>query len=168
MSKFIPKSRFGNGVVTSNKYDWSSKAYSKKEEDEDKSYRTNMRNEKERIESIPLEKLSFTDIYTEPFTEMMSWIYSGDSFCFQFLNGSDESNKKVLDILNGDITTYKRQDLKNDDNTIKIFINDNWVDYILIRGWGNLTGTGAYNLAGEYACKIQDTLAEFIMNKLKK
>jgi hypothetical protein len=38
---------------------------------------------------------------------------------------------------------------------------------ILIRGWGNLTGVGSYNLDGEYAAKIQDTLAEYIVEKLK-
>ena len=37
----------------------------------------------------------------------------------------------------------------------------------MIRGWGNLTGVGAYNLNGDYATKIQDTLAEYIIEKLK-
>jgi hypothetical protein len=41
-------------------------------------------------------------------------------------------------------------------------------EFILIRGWGNLTGTGSYNLDGEYAGKIQDTLAEYIVEKLNK
>ena len=31
-----------------------------------------------------------------------------------------------------------------------------------------LTGTGAYNLDSEYACKIQDTLEEFIVEKLAR
>ena len=41
-------------------------------------------------------------------------------------------------------------------------------EFILIRGWGNLTGTGSYNLDGEYAGKIQDSLAEYIVEKLNK
>ena len=37
---------------------------------------------------------------------------------------------------------------------------------ILIRGWGNLTGIGAHNLSVEEAANIQDTFADFIVERL--
>ena len=37
-----------------------------------------------------------------------------------------------------------------------------------IRGWGNLTGTGGYNLSEESAMIVQDTLAEYIIQRLNK
>jgi hypothetical protein len=49
---------------------------------------------------------------------------------------------------------------------ISIKVEDELTPLILIRGWGNLTGCGAYNLDGEYAGKIQDTLEEYIIEKL--
>lgn len=39
--------------------------------------------------------------------------------------------------------------------------------FIDIRGWGYLTGTGGLNLPDEQAQKIQDDLAEYIIEKLK-
>jgi len=39
---------------------------------------------------------------------------------------------------------------------------------ILIRGWGNLTGTGAHNLKEEEAANIQDTFAEYIVEQLNR
>ena len=35
-----------------------------------------------------------------------------------------------------------------------------------IRGWGNLTGAGAHNLSVEEAANIQDTFADFIVERL--
>lgn len=40
------------------------------------------------------------------------------------------------------------------------------IPLITIRGWGNLTGIGANNLSHEEAANIQDTFAEFIVEKL--
>lgn len=164
-SKFIPKSRITHQATT---WEWESKPISKaereKEERENREYNNKMESEKQRIQSIPLEKLSFRDLYTEPFkdTSRIGWVYSGDNFIFQFLSYNDETNKKCLQILNGKLLEYNRHDVKHLNG--EITIND--VPFILIRGWGRLTGTGAYNLDAEYACRIQDTLAEYIVEKL--
>ena len=37
---------------------------------------------------------------------------------------------------------------------------------LLVRGWGMLTGIGAYNLKIDYAAKIQDEFANWCVNKL--
>lgn len=121
---------------------------------------------KNRIESIPLENLAFKDLYQFPFheTKYSSWVYDNDSnFIFQFEFSDKETRRKTLEILNGELLEYKRQEVTHDRG--EIFVNGQL--FILIRGWGNLTGTGAYNLKGEYAAKIQDTLAEYIVEKLK-
>jgi len=166
-SKFIKNRRFDNKPQLWSDYMWSSPnilAEDKKEEEQRKEYRNHLAKEKERIEAIPLEKLSFRDLYVEPFikSDVIDWVYSGKNFVFQFLSGGKRDKSRCLGILNGEITEYNRQDVKNDNGEITI----NGHPFILIRGWGNLTGSGAYNLKEEYACKIQDTLAEFIVEKL--
>ncbi len=40
--------------------------------------------------------------------------------------------------------------------------------YITIRGWGNLTGIGGYNLSEEQASKIQDDFRDWIIYKISK
>jgi hypothetical protein len=40
--------------------------------------------------------------------------------------------------------------------------------FILIRGWGNLTGTGAHHFSEEKAVKIQDDFRDWIIYKLSK
>ena len=164
MSKYIPNTK----QAQKSQWMWSSKPYSKaereKEERENKEYRDKLEAVKNRIESIPLEQLSFRDLYTEPFIKdkIMGWVYSGDNFIFQFLGDNEDTNNKCLQILNDEITEYNRQDVKHLNGEITV----NSVPFILIRGWGNLTSSGGYNLDGDYACKIQDTLAEYIVEKL--
>lgn len=159
MSKYIPKSRIKIPIPPS--YEWASFPPEKEE------YVNPHIKEKERIESIPLEELTFKDLYKFPFhqSEYSSWVYDDNSnFIFQFEFRNEETRQKVIDILNGNLSDYKRQDVESKDGMILI----NEKPFILIRGWGNLTGCGAYNLDGEYAAKIQDTLCEYIVEKLKK
>ena len=125
--------------------------------------------EKERIEATPLEKLSFTDVYTFPFKNIhTSWVYdSQDNFIFQFCIYSKQSREKFLNILNNTVTEYNRYDARYVKGFIELKHLDKWVQFILVRGWGTLTGVGGYNLSEEYASKIQDSLAEYIIDKLK-
>lgn len=175
MSKFIKNSRISNrpkSVITANssEYTWFSMGKSKQDKEEDKQvkeYRQKMKLEKQRIESIPLEQLSFKDLYKFPFhrAKYGSWVYDEKSnFIFQFEFKGEETRNRVIDILNGDVLEYKQQDVKLKDGVI--YVDD--TEFILIRGWGNLTGTGAHNLDEVYAGKIQDTLAEYIVEKLGK
>lgn len=145
-------------------YTWSSKA--------DESYETEELEyeEKKRIEAIPLEDVSFELLYKFPLRSAKygTWVYDDNSnFVFQFEGASEDVRAKILGILNGTITDYKRRDVKYERGYIKVKYLDKWLNLLLIRGWGNLTGVGAYNLSGEYAAKIQDTFAEFIVSELK-
>jgi hypothetical protein len=72
-SKFIIKSRFDkkphNNQLWS-EYTWQSKALTKEDEEEQLRHKERVDfndNEKIRIESIPLEELSFKDLYKFPF-----------------------------------------------------------------------------------------------------
>lgn len=144
-------------------YEWSSKSEPQKE------YVNSRLAEKGRIEAIPLEELTFQDLYKFPFhhAEFGSWVYDANgNFIFQFEFEGDSTRKRIIDILNGDFIPTKEREVKEDKGMILVKVEEEFKDMILIRGWGNLTGTGAYNLDGEYAGKIQDTLSEFIVEKL--
>jgi hypothetical protein len=177
-SKFIPKSRIKAPVFNaewtsflekddSNYISFSSRKQNEEEERQYQEERNFLKLEKERIEAIPLNELTFKDLYQFPFHQAKygDWVYDLNSnFMFQFENVEKETRQKFIDILNNEITEYNRQDVTGKDGDI--FIDGK--HFITIRGWGNLTGCGAYNLDGDYAAKIQDTLLEYIVNKIKK
>ena len=140
-----------------------------KEKEETRLWKEKQQAEKERIENISLEKLSFRDLYQFPFHQAKygSWVYDANSnFIFQFEFRGD-AREQIIDILNGDSLPKIKRELVLKDGTIFINLEDELTPLIMIRGFGNLTGVGAYNLNVEYACKIQDTLAEYIVEKLK-
>lgn len=108
---------------------------------------------------------TFKDIYRFPLhkVEPISFVMDkSGNFVFQFEIDDEDKEKLILDIINGN----------SDKVTGKKYVHDNGLitedgePIILIRGWGNLTGTGSHNLSGEEAANIQDTFAEFIVNKL--
>jgi len=158
MSKYIPV----KGTATKSTMEWTWESKPTKKE----TYINPKIAEKERIEKIPLEHLTFKDIYKFPFKNSgYGRVYDDENnFIFQFHFGNEETQEKCLKILNGELTEYKRQEVVNQHG--EIFINGH--SFILIRGWGSLTGVGAYNLNEECAAKIQDSLAEFIVEKLQK
>ena len=165
-SKFIKNSRVTNQPRT---YEWSSMStttYDREEKKRREEYDKKMKSEKVRIEAIPLEELSFRDIYTMPFEDMMGMgrIYSGNDFAFQFLAGGEETKQKCLQILNGELKEYKRQNITHKNGEISV----DGHPFILIRNWGGLTGCGAYNLDERWAARIQDSLEEYIVKKLTK
>jgi len=173
-SKYIKNSRITNNsnhiTVNKNQDMWYSFSTSNnpaelEEQKQHKLYKENQLKEKKRIENIPLEELSFRDLYKFPFHQAKygGWVYDANSnFIFEFEFSNKETQEKTIKILNNELLDYKRQDVTNEDGEILI---DN-IPFILIRGWGNLTGVGAYNLNGKYAGKIQDSLQEFIIEKL--
>ncbi len=165
-SKFIKNSRLTNQPKT---YEWYSMGNSKQaaeEKREMEEYRQKMKSEKARVEAIPLEELSFTHIYTMPFVDRMGMgrIYSGDNFVFQFLGGNEATQQTCLQILNGELKEYKRQNITQQNGEILI----DGHPFILVRGWGQLCGGGAYNLNEKWAARIQDSLEEYIVEKLSK
>lgn len=69
-------------------------------------------------------------------------------------------------MINGE-KELENQDLSFKHNEGYVFDN-NQSKVILIGGWGNLTGCGAHNLKLEVAANIQDTFADFIVERLNK
>ena len=134
-----------------------------------------------------MKKLNFKEVYEFPL-EMMratsSKIFTKShnmafDFPISFLKGiypnlmeiSVESRKKILDIINGDresseMTTKLK--LRYDPDTTVIYHKHEGVDreFIIVRGWGHLTGVGGLNLSAEEATRIQTEFAEYIIEKL--
>lgn len=124
---------------------------------------------------------TFKDIYEFPLHVTGTWIYDNKSqFVAQFERQYDNKGnhdklwmqfeKKILNCLNGlgehPITIDSK--FVYDKNNQHIYLDDgeNKIYVITIRGWGNLTGIGGNNLSADEAANIQDTFAEFIINKL--
>lgn len=115
------------------------------------------------VYKLPFEKYSFTD----------TWAYDqNNNFCFQFeFNSQTEVNglnlqELLLKVINGK-ETLKNPDLKFTHRFGEIK-DSNDKKYITIRGWGNLTSPNCLNFSDEEASNIQDTLAEYIVERLNK
>lgn len=176
-SKFIKNSSISNKVksftaVTSNEDMWYSMGSPKEDREEVKQneeYRQSLLAKKLSIESKHLEEVSFKDMYAFPFHQAKygSRVYDADSnFIFQFEFNNDKTREGIINILNGEIEPTKENIVKHKEGIIYVEKEGEDKALIMIRGWGNLTGCGAYNLDGEYAGRIQDTLAEYIVEKL--
>lgn len=110
---------------------------------------------------------NFKDIYELPLEDQHGWIYDQKgNFVFQFMIDDEKTEEKILKVINGK-ENFKNLDLvfKHEKGQI---LDKSGLPVILIRGWGNLTGTGAHNLPTEEAANIQDTFAEFIVERLNK
>lgn len=122
------------------------------------------------IESIPLKDLSFRDVYKFPLSRelVLDWVYdSQGNFIFQFCTSGEETLEKCLKILNGTLTEYKKNEARYSQGYVELKIGDEWLQFILIRGWGSLTSVGGYNLSNSYASRVQESLAEYIIEKLR-
>lgn len=75
---------------------------------------------------------------------------------------SDSDKNHIVDILNGKYD--KKIDLELTYKNNNIYAGDH--EFIIIRGWGHLTGCGALNLPVEEAARIQDDFANYIISKL--
>jgi hypothetical protein len=119
--------------------------------------------------------MTYTDIYQFPLHKPKygSWVYDEKgNFVFQFERQYDEKGEyqdgwidfenKILNKLNGDKSIVFDEDFTF--NNIEIYYKG--LHIITIRGWGNLTGTGAHNLSSENAANIQDTFRDFIIETL--
>lgn len=112
---------------------------------------------------------SYKDVYQLPLRQdkYSSWVYDNKgNFVFQFEINNKQNRSDLLDTINGN------KYLTNPDLVFKhdkgLIVDNNNTTIILIRGWGNLTGSGAMNLSAEEAANIQDTFAEFIVSKLNQ
>lgn len=179
MSKYIKKSRLNKKDKTFEIWNdsiWFSKGLTKEEikqlEEADKQYEVEMNEKlllKRSIESKYLEEVSFKDIYEFPFRKdnVIDWVYDNKgNFIFQFITDREENQNKILSILNGEEEANNNNEYIYENGYIDLVKDGERHPLILIRGWGNLTGGGSYGLDEEYAAKIQDTLAEYIISKL--
>lgn len=108
---------------------------------------------------------TYKDVYQFPLEESHGWIYDQKrNFVFQFMIDDEKKEQKILDVINGK-ENFKNLDLVFKHEQGQIF-DKSGLPIILIRGWGNLTGTGAMNLSVEEASNIQDTFANFIVERL--
>ena len=109
---------------------------------------------------------TYKDIYHFPLTsDMAGWIYDDErQFVaqFEFTNSLLEHN--IIQILNGLEQPTKPHNFIYFEETG--YISEDGKNYIQIRGWGNLIGIGGHNLPPKEAINIQNTFAEFIVNKL--
>ena len=121
--------------------------------------------------------MTYKDIYQLPLHKLKygSWVYDEKgNFVFQFERQYDEKGDyaegwlefedKIINKLNGDKLITFDEDFKSEKNDICIYYKE--IHVITIRGWGNLTGTGAHNLPVEDATNIQDTFRDFIIETL--
>ena len=115
------------------------------------------------------------NFYKLPFSDKhkCGWVYdSEDDFAFQFeLEFDPAIQDEVLTFINGsEKSTKERFRRHSEDPTIIQIQSDEgfWSDFISIRGWGNLTGTGAHNFSEEKAIDIQENLANWLIWKLNK
>jgi hypothetical protein len=112
---------------------------------------------------------TFKDVYLFPFELMdddFHWVYDKKgNFVFQFEVHDKEKKKKLLAVINGeDNLTNPELSFVHKDGCVTD--SKTGVDVILIRGWGNLTSPNGFNLSPEEAANVQDTLADYIVEKL--
>lgn len=120
---------------------------------------------------------TFKDVYDFPFKldSYIGWVYdANENFAFEFEIASKEARKKFLNVINSttrEVSQHAGHFYHKDGYIYNGNLqdsNDNDIAIILIRGWGNLTGTGGMNLPAEEAANIQNTLAEYIVRQLNK
>jgi hypothetical protein len=108
---------------------------------------------------------NYKDVYKLPLEDQHGWICDqNENFVFQFLIDDEKTKSKILNVING------KENFKNLDLIVRHeqgqILDKSGLPIILIRGWGNLTGTGAMNLSDKEASNIQDTFADFIVERL--
>lgn len=81
---------------------------------------------------------------------------------------SEEYQRKVVACINGGTKPTIPLELTYVDSYIYIKINGRVKKFISIRGWGNLTSPGGWNLTDKHAVQLQDEFATFIINQLTK
>jgi len=112
-------------------------------------------------------KREFEKAFSTPFRSdrIGSWVYdSKDNFIFQFITPNQQRKLEIMKSINSDYKSDMFGSITHEKGVIK---SDN-DDIILIRGWGYLTGTGGLNLPDIEAIKIQDDLANYLVEKLRR
>lgn len=109
---------------------------------------------------------NFKEVYKFPFeNHHHGWVYDdGENFIFQFEIDDDKMCALLLQVING------KANLKNNELSFRhdcgYIVSNKDQNVILIRGWGNLTSPNCLNFEYEDAMSIQDTLADYIVERL--
>ena len=107
---------------------------------------------------------TYKDVYEFPLKENYGRVCDQkNNFVFQFIISDEKTQVKMMNVING-TENYKNLSLLFEHKEGQI-IEKSGLPILLIRGWGNLTGTGAMNLSGEEGSNIQDTFANFIVER---
>lgn len=107
------------------------------------------------------------DFYIKVFTD-------DDKMAFDWLcRIPDDIKFKMLDVINGNAPAMQKVPKLFRHEAGEIYCKflggsneGQEIKILRIRGWGMLTGTGGYNLDSDEAAEIQDTFAEYIVDKL--
>ena len=110
--------------------------------------------------------------YKQPFrlNKSCDWVYDADgNFVMQFELYNDTVNNQIMAVINDEEKPKNSLFSSDGCGGIDILGIDGLPHTcIIIRGWGNLTGTGAHNLSHEEAIDIQDNFVEWLLYKLNK
>lgn len=124
-------------------------------------------------------EITFKEAYKFPLELFHGLVFTSDhDKAFDFANRfhcanplqlTTESKEKIIAVINGD---DRKLNIKLE---LSYSPEDGWIyavhegikkQFILIRGWGMLTGIGGLNLDDETASKLQDEFANHIVNVL--
>ena len=123
-----------------------------------------MRGEAEQINTKIMK--TFKEVYQFPFENTdWGWVYDsgGKNFIFQWEFDDIKKQELLLSVING-TENLKNKDLKF--SYIDGYISNFKGRIILIRGWGNLTSKNCFGFSFKEACQIQDTLGNYIVERL--
>ena len=112
--------------------------------------------------------MDFKEVYKLPFKVVI------DGMCAKSSNGvktftafdpaSQGELKRIIDVLNGDSNyRYDKKSIKVEKDIIYIGKN-----IILVRGWGNLTGSGGLGMNSNDAAKLQDDFIKWIVDTISE
>ena len=117
------------------------------------------------------------NFYTRPFHQQKygGWVYDAKgNFVFQFEGDYDdkgnyaEGYKELTEKIIFSLNSIEREPIDGLKlilkNAIEIYKDEKL--FVLIRGWGNLTGIGAHNFSGEKASKIQDDFVKWFLHRV--
>lgn len=123
---------------------------------------------------------TWKDIYELPFSYpehedeySIARVYDNKGqFTFEFRRTSPDTRKKILSIINGEDSLKSNNLIKFEYNKchqiITTELNGKKIDVIQIRGWGYLTGIGGHYLKNREAINVQDTLGQYIVDRLNR
>lgn len=149
----------------------------------------------ERISGLALSEISYKDVYTEPYIldKGVGYVYdSNNNFMFEFPDFILEDTMKIfVDLFNGtsqlshefhgDVMFYTKEDeifgrycgdiSDFDDEDLEEYLQPDGsykIERVLIiaRGYGNLTGTGGFDLSNQQAIAVQDSMLNGLVGML--